>query len=80
MKNTFGNNISITLFGESHGEAVGAIVDGLPAGLNVNEAFISHQLKLRKSISKMLEKLPSFLMILKAGVHSKINILLFKIY
>ncbi len=53
MKNTFGNNISITLFGESHGEAVGAIVDGLPAGINVNQDFISHQLNLRKSISKI---------------------------
>ena len=28
MKNTFGNNISVTLFGESHGPAVGAVLDG----------------------------------------------------
>lgn len=32
MKNTFGNTISLTLFGESHGPAIGAVLDGLPAG------------------------------------------------
>ena len=37
MKNTFGNNVSVTLFGESHGASVGAVVDGLPAGVKVNE-------------------------------------------
>ena len=29
MKNTFGNAITVTLFGESHGPAIGAILDGL---------------------------------------------------
>ncbi len=53
MKNTFGNNISITVFGESHGMAVGAVIDGLPAGLEVNEEFIEHQLKLRRSVKKI---------------------------
>lgn len=53
MKNTFGNNISITLFGESHGEAVGAVLDGLPAGLNVDEAFVSRCLDLRKPVGKI---------------------------
>ncbi len=53
MKNTFGNNISITLFGESHGEAIGAVLDGLPAGIDVNEAFISHQLDLRRPVGKI---------------------------
>ncbi len=41
MKNSFGSLISITIFGESHGPAVGAVLDGLPAGLPVNEAFIA---------------------------------------
>ena len=53
MKNTFGNNISVTLFGESHGEAIGAVIDGLPAGVEINEAFISHQLDLRKPTGKI---------------------------
>lgn len=53
MKNTLGNNVSVTLFGESHGAAVGAIVDGLPAGVKVNEDFISHQLNLRRPFGKI---------------------------
>ena len=53
MKNTFGNNVSITLFGESHGVAVGAIIDGLPAGVKVDENFISHQLDLRRPVGKI---------------------------
>ena len=53
MKNTFGNNISITLFGESHGEAIGAVLDGLPAGVEVNDEFISHQLDLRRPAGKI---------------------------
>jgi len=53
LKNTFGNNISITLFGESHGTAIGAVVDGLPAGIKVKEDFISHQLDLRRPVGKI---------------------------
>lgn len=53
MKNTFGNNVSVTLFGESHGEAVGAIIDGLPAGVSVDDGFIEHQLLLRRPIGKI---------------------------
>lgn len=41
MKNTFGNHISLTLFGESHGAAVGAVLDGLAAGCPVDEAFLA---------------------------------------
>lgn len=53
MKNTFGNNVSVTLFGESHGVAIGAVVDGLPAGIPVSEDFIRHQLSLRRPIGKI---------------------------
>ena len=53
MKNTFGNNVSVTLFGESHGEAIGAVVDGLPAGISVDEDFIAHQLDLRRPVGKI---------------------------
>ena len=38
MKNTFGNAVSMTIFGESHGPAIGAVLDGLAAGLPVDEA------------------------------------------
>lgn len=48
MKNTFGNNITLTLFGESHGEAIGALIDGLSPGIEVDRDFISHQLTLRR--------------------------------
>ena len=37
MNNTFGKNISVTLFGESHGAVIGAVIDGCPAGLSLNE-------------------------------------------
>ena len=53
MKNTFGNNVSITLFGESHGSMIGAVIDGLPSGITVNEEFISHQLDLRRPYGKI---------------------------
>ena len=48
MKNTFGNNISVTVFGESHGASIGAVLDGLPAGIEVNEDFIREVLSLRR--------------------------------
>lgn len=48
MKNTFGNHISLTLFGESHGSSIGAVLDGLPAGVPVDEEFIRFQLSLRR--------------------------------
>lgn len=48
MKNSLGNNITVTVFGESHGAGVGAVLDGMPAGVPVNEEFINHQLSLRR--------------------------------
>ena len=41
MKNTFGSNLSLTIFGESHGRAIGAVLDGMAAGLPVDEAFLA---------------------------------------
>ena len=32
MKNTFGSALSLTIFGESHGRAIGAVLDGMAAG------------------------------------------------
>lgn len=56
MKNTFGTNISITLFGESHGKAIGAVIDGLPAGISIDEEYITNQLELRKPYGSISTK------------------------
>ncbi len=53
MKNTFGNAVSITLFGESHGSAIGAILDGIAPGIEVNEEFIKGKLSLRRPYGKI---------------------------
>ncbi len=46
--NTFGNILTLTSFGESHGPVVGGVIDGLPAGLEVDFSFIKQQLDRRK--------------------------------
>ena len=48
MNNTFGNNVKVTLFGESHGKYIGAVVDGLPAGIPVDEADVAAALAARR--------------------------------
>ena len=53
MKNTFGSSISVTLFGESHGPEIGAVIDGLAPGLRVDEACIRHQLSLRRPAGRI---------------------------
>ncbi len=53
MKNTYGNSVSITLFGESHGPAIGAVLDGLAAGIPVDESFIAEQLRKRRPSGKI---------------------------
>lgn len=52
MKNTFGNSICLTLFGESHGEMIGAVLDGLAPGLRIDEDLIRAQLDLRRPVGK----------------------------
>lgn len=53
MKNTFGNVISVTLFGESHGPAVGVVIDGLPSGITIDREYIAHRLNRRKPYGKI---------------------------
>ena len=48
MKNTFGNSISVTLFGESHGAAIGAVVDGLAPGIEIDSEYIKARLDERR--------------------------------
>ena len=47
MKNTFGQNVALTVFGESHGAGGGVVLDGLCAGIDVNEDEIKTALALR---------------------------------
>ena len=48
MKNTFGNSVSVTLFGESHGAQIGAVLDGLAPGIPVSEVYIGAKLSRRR--------------------------------
>lgn len=53
MKNNFGTNISWTLFGESHGPAIGITLDGLPAGFQVDMEQIKADMDKRKATGKI---------------------------
>ena len=46
--NTFGHRFRFTTFGESHGKALGCIVDGVPAGIKIDEEFIQNEMNRRK--------------------------------
>lgn len=48
MRNTFGNLFTLTSFGESHGAAIGGVVDGMPAGIPIDLDFIQHELSRRR--------------------------------
>ena len=46
--NTFGTIFRLTTFGESHGEAIGGVVDGMPPGIDIDVAFIQSELNRRR--------------------------------
>jgi chorismate synthase len=48
MSNSYGTLFRITSFGESHGPAIGVVIDGCPAGLTIDEGFIQAELTRRK--------------------------------
>lgn len=48
MRNIYGNIFTLTTFGESHGEAVGGVVDGMPAGIDIDTGFIQSELDRRR--------------------------------
>lgn len=54
MKNTFGNIFTLTTFGESHGEAIGGVVDGYPAGIDIDMEFIQSELNRRRPGQSLL--------------------------
>ena len=56
MKNTFGNSISVTLFGESHGAEIGAVLDGFAPGIAVDEEYIARKLSLRRPAGNISTK------------------------
>ena len=53
MKNTFGNSVAVTLFGESHGEYIGAVIDGLAPGIEIKRDYIEHMLLLTRPDGKI---------------------------
>ena len=53
MKNSFGNSLAITLFGESHGEYIGAVLDGLAPGIRIDNEYIGAKLALRRPCGKI---------------------------
>ena len=56
MKNSFGSAISVTLFGESHGGAIGAVVDGLAPGIRIDEDYIKARLDERRAVGDICTK------------------------
>ena len=50
MRNSFGNNITVTLFGESHGKMIGAVLDGLAPGIAIDYDYIDRKLAQRRPV------------------------------
>ena len=48
MRNTFGHLFTLTTFGESHGPAIGGVIDGMPPGIRVDMEFIQQELNRRR--------------------------------
>jgi chorismate synthase len=48
LNNSYGQLFRISTFGESHGPAIGVVIDGCPAGLDIDESFIQSELDRRK--------------------------------
>ena len=48
MFNSFGNILKLTTFGESHGTAIGGVIDGFPAGVSIDLEAVQKELNRRK--------------------------------
>ena len=73
MKNTIGNLLTLTIFGESHGPAVGGVIDGMPAGVKIDMDLIAEMMQKRKasgaiSTGRHEDDIPEFLSGIKDGV------------
>ena len=53
--NTFGELFRVTTFGESHGAALGCVIDGCPAGISIDEDYLQHSLDKRKPGAKRID-------------------------
>ncbi len=53
MKNTFGTSVALTLFGESHGDQIGCVLDGLAPGIAIKEEEIAAALSLRRPMDDL---------------------------
>ena len=53
IRNSFGHIFTLTTFGESHGEAIGGVVDGMPAGIEIDLGFIQKELNRRKPKARL---------------------------
>ena len=49
MKNSFGSAVRATVFGESHGTAIGAVLDGLAPGIVLDEEYIAFEMEKRRA-------------------------------
>ena len=45
--NTFGEKIKLTVFGKSHAECIGAVIEGLPSGTKIDEEYVGKIMALR---------------------------------
>ena len=54
MSNSFGNIFRLTSFGESHGPSVGGVIDGFPAGIEIDEEFVQSELNRRRPGQSLL--------------------------
>lgn len=53
MSNIFGKNLTLTLFGESHGEAIGAVLDGLPGGVKIDRSYMREMMDQRRAVGSL---------------------------
>ena len=49
MSNTFGGAVRLTIFGESHGPAIGGVLDGIAAGCEIDEGYVAFQMEKRRA-------------------------------
>ena len=54
MSSIWGNKIKVSVFGESHGAAIGATIDGLPSGVSVDQEAVAFEMKRRAASSSRL--------------------------
>ena len=54
MFNSFGNIFRLTSFGESHGPGVGGVIDGFPAGIDIDMDFVQKELNRRRPGQSLL--------------------------